>query len=323
MGMLVDGHWRNDDSKLVDEAGKLQRPESAFRNWVTRDGATGPTGEGGFKAEPGRYHLYIARACPWAHRAALMREFKGLQQMIGLSVTHWLMGDDGWTFAPGPGVIRDPLHDVDTLWQLYVRADPGYTGRVTVPVLWDMQRGTIVSNESADIMRMFNSAFDGVGARPGDYAPQDRLGEIDALNARIYDGLNNGVYKAGFATSQEAYEDAAAGVFDTLDWLEAHLATRTWLCGDTQTEADWRLFTTLLRFDAVYHGHFKCNLRRLVDYPVLSAYAQRLSDEPGVATTVDFDHIRRHYYRSHRQINPTGIVPIGPKPPFGAPPRCD
>ena len=319
MGMLVDGIWHSDDSSLVDDSGKLQRPQSVFRNWITPDGAAGPTGESGFAAEPGRYHLYIARACPWAHRATLLRELKGLQQMIGLSVTHWLMADDGWTFAPGPGVTGDPLHGADTLWQLYVRADPHYTGRVTVPVLWDTRRETIVSNESADIIRMFNSAFDGVGALPGDFAPDALLGEIDALNARIYDGLNNGVYKAGFATSQSAYEEAAAGVFDTLDWLEAHLSTRSWLCGDTQTEADWRLFTTLLRFDAVYHGHFKCNLRRLVDYPVLTAYAKRLYAEPAVAPTVDFDHIRKHYYQSHRQINPTGIVPIGPEPAFGAP----
>jgi len=319
MGMLIEGRWESDDDALVDDDGRLQRPDSAFRNWVTADGAPGPTGEGGFEAEPGRYHLYIARACPWAHRATIFRELKGLQTMIGLSVTHWLMADDGWTFATGPGVIPDPLHGVDTLWQLYVKADAGYTGRVTVPVLWDTRRETIVSNESADIIRMFNSAFDGVGATPGDYAPAALLGEIDALNARIYDGLNNGVYKAGFATDQRAYEDAARGVFETLDWLESHLADRRWLCGDVQTEADWRLFTTLLRFDAVYHGHFKCNLRQLKDYPVLSAYTQRLYAEPAVAPTVNFDHIRRHYYQSHRQINPTGIVPVGPELAFPAP----
>ncbi|TDK33264.1 glutathione S-transferase family protein [Luteimonas terrae] len=316
MGMLIEGRWESDDDSLVDDDGRLQRPQSVFRNWVTADGAPGPTGAGGFEAEPGRYHLYIARACPWAHRATIFRELKGLQAMIGLSVTHWLMADDGWTFATGPGVIADPLHGVDTLWQLYAKADSSYTGRVTVPVLWDTRRETIVSNESADIIRMFNSAFDGVGATPGDYAPAALLGEIDALNTRIYDGLNNGVYKAGFATDQQAYEDAARGVFETLDWLESHLADRRWLCGDVQTEADWRLFTTLLRFDAVYHGHFKCNLRRLSDYPVLSAYTQRLYAEPAVAPTVNFDHIRRHYYQSHRQINPSGIVPIGPELAF-------
>ncbi|RPD88502.1 glutathione S-transferase family protein [Luteimonas sp. 100069] len=323
MGMLVDGIWHDDDSRLVDETGRLRRPQSAFRNWITPDGSAGPTGEDGFRAEPGRYHLYIARACPWAHRATLLRELKGLQQIVGLSVTHWLMADKGWTFEPGPGVIPDPHYGVQTLWQLYVRADPTYTGRVTVPVLWDRQRETIVSNESADIIRMFNSAFDEVGALPGDYTPRALLGEIDVLNDRIYDGLNNGVYKAGFATRQSAYEAAAVAVFDTLDWLEAHLSTRTWLCGDTLTEADWRLFTTLLRFDAVYHGHFKCNMRRLVDYPELSDYAARLYADPAVAPTVDFDHIRRHYYQSHRQINPTGIVPIGPQPPFGVVDRTD
>lgn len=312
MGMLVDGRWTNDDKALTDDKGRLQRPDSAFRHWVTADGSPGPTGDGGFKAEPGRYHLYIARACPWAHRAAIFRELKGLQEMIGLSVTHWLMADDGWTFQPGPGVVPDPLFGVDTLWQLYVRSDPTYTGRVTVPVLWDKAQGRIVSNESADILRMFNSAFDHVGAREGDYSPAGLREEIDAVNARVYDGLNNGVYKAGFAKSQAAYDEAVAKVFETLDWLEGRLSTTQWLCGDRLTEADWRLFTTLLRFDAVYHGHFKCNLRRLVDYPALWAYTRRLYAHPAVAPTVDFDHIKRHYYQSHRHINPTGIVPQGP-----------
>ncbi len=312
MGMLVDGKWRSDDAGLVDDDGRLKRPDSAFRNWVTTDGSPGPTGEGGFRAEPGRYHLYVARACPWAHRATIFRELKGLQDMIGLSVTHWLMADDGWTFEDATGVIPDPLHDTRTLWQLYVRSDPHYTGRVTVPVLWDKQDERIVSNESADIIRMFNSAFDGVGAHPGDYCPAALRAEIDAINQRIYDGLNNGVYKAGFAKSQSAYDDAVTTVFETLDWLEDRLSNQPWLCGDTLTEADWRLFTTLLRFDPVYHGHFKCNLRRLVDYPALWNYTRRLFAHPDVAPTVDFDHIKRHYYQSHRQINPTGIVPKGP-----------
>lgn len=312
MGMLIDGHWTPDSDKLVDGDGKLQRPESVFRNWVTADGSAGPTGDAGFKAEAGRYHLYIARACPWAHRAAIFRELKGLQAMIGLSATHWLMGDNGWTFAPAPGVIADPIHHVETVWQLYTRAKPEYTGRVTVPVLWDLHTDTIVSNESADIIRMFNSAFDEVGAAPGDYYPIALRADIDALNARIYDGLNNGVYKAGFAKSQAAYDDAVSGVFETLDWLETRLTEQQFLCGDTLTEADWRLFTTLLRFDAVYHGHFKCNLRRIVDYPALWDYTKRLYAHPAVAPTVDFDHIKRHYYQSHRHINPTGIVPQGP-----------
>lgn len=312
MGMLVDGVWRDDDEALVDDDGRLQRPSSVFRNWVTADGAPGPTGDGGFRAEPGRYHLYIARACPWAHRAAIFRELKGLQDMIGLSVTHWLMAEDGWTFADGPGVIPDTIEGASTVWQLYVKSDPGYTGRVTVPVLWDTQSSRVVSNESADIIRMFNTAFDAVGATPGDFYPEALRGEIDAVNDRIYDGLNNGVYKAGFAKRQAAYDEAVAGVFDTLDWLESRLAGQRYLVGDTLTEADWRLFTTLLRFDAVYHGHFKCNRRRIVDYPALWAYTRRLYAHPAVAPTVDMDHIKRHYYQSHRHINPTGIVPDGP-----------
>ena len=227
MGMLIEGRWESDDDKLVGDDGALKRPDSVFRNWITPDGAPGPTGEGGFAAEPGRYHLYVARACPWAHRATLYRELKGLQTMIGLSVTHWLMADDGWTFATGPGVVPDPLHGAETVWQLYVRADPHYTGRATVPVLWDTRRETIVSNESADIIRMFNSAFDGVGATPGDYAPAALLGEIDALNDRIYDGLNNGVYKAGFATGQSAYDAAVRGVFESTPAPRSRMRTRT------------------------------------------------------------------------------------------------
>ncbi|TWG93132.1 putative glutathione S-transferase [Luteimonas sp. J16] len=312
MGMLVDGRWTPQGKGLTDARGRLRRPDSAFRHWITPDGSPGPTGEGGFRAEPGRYHLYVSRACPWAHRTTIFRELKGLQEIVGLSVTHWLMAEDGWTFRPGPGVVPDPLFGVETLWQLYVKSDPAYTGRVSVPVLWDKARGCIVSNESADILRMFNSAFDGVGAREGDYSPPELRGEIDAVNRRVYDGLNNGVYKAGFATSQEAYDEAVAVVFETLDWLEQRLSGQQWLVGGRLTEADWRLFTTLLRFDAVYHGHFKCNVRRLVDYPALWAYTRRLYAHPAVAPTVDFDHIRRHYYQSHRHINPTGIVPAGP-----------
>ncbi len=312
MGMMVDGRWRPEVDTLVDEDGRLQRPDSAFRNWITADGRPGPTGKGGFAAEPGRYHLYLSRACPWAHRTAIFRELKGLQAMIGVSVTHWLMADDGWTFNEAPGVIADPVLGARTVWQLYAAARPDYSGRVSVPVLWDKVSAKIVSNESADIIRMFNSAFDGVGALPGDWYPPHLREEIDALNARIYDGLNNGVYKAGFASSQQAYDDAVAGVFDTLDWLENLLDGRDWLCGEHQTEADWRLLTTLLRFDAVYHGHFKCNLRRLVDYPRLWAYTRRLYQHPAVAPTLDFHHIKHHYYASHRNINPTGIVPAGP-----------
>ena len=316
MGMMVEGKWRSDVDRLVDASGALQRPSSVFRKGVTADGAAGPTGEGGFKAEPGRYHLYVARACPWAHRTTIFRELKGLQAHIGLSVTHWLMAEDGWTFDPAPGVIGDPLHNADAVWRLYARSEPEYTGRVTIPVLWDKQTSRIVSNESADIIRMFNSAFDAVGAAEGDYAPAALLGEIDAINERVYAGLNNGVYRAGFARSQAAYDTAVADVFETLDWLEGLLSRQTFLCGDRLTEADWRLFTTLLRFDAVYHGHFKCNVRRLVDYPVLWSYTRELYARPGIAPTVDFDHIKRHYYQSHRHINPTGVVPAGPEIDF-------
>ena len=240
--------------------------------------------------------------------------------MVGLSVTHWLMGEHGWTFAPADGVIPDSVNGVEFLYQLYARADPSYSGRVTVPVLWDNQRHTIVNNESADIIRMFNSAFDGLGARPGDYYPAPLRADIDLMNARIYDTVNNGVYKAGFAGTQAAYAAAVVPVFETLDWLEDRLASRRFLVGDGPTEADWRLFTTLVRFDAVYHGHFKCNLRRLIDYPNVWAYTRELYQWPGIAATVDLTHIKRHYYMSHRHINPTGIVPVGPSIDFDLPP---
>jgi glutathionyl-hydroquinone reductase len=319
MGLLVEGNWTTTGYDTGKSGGRFEREPTRFRHWITADGEPGPTGEGGFKAETGRYHLYIARACPWAHRTAIFRTIKGLQDMIGLSVTHWLMGDEGWTFEAGDGVIPDPVNGVQRVYDLYKLADPAVSGRASVPVLWDKQRRTIVSNESADIIRMFNAAFDGVGARRGDYCPEDLRGEIDRYNARIYDTLNNGVYKAGFAGSQEAYEEAVIPLFDTLDWLEMHLADRRYLCGDRLTEADWRLFTTLLRFDPVYHGHFKCNLRRLLDYPVLWAYTRALYQEPGIRETVDFGHIKKHYYLSHPWLDPTGIVPAGPDIDFEAP----
>ena len=312
MGLLVDGVWRDKWYDTESQKGRFVRADSRFRNWVTADGSPGPSGEGGFKAEPGRYHLYVSYACPWAHRTLIFRALKGLESMISLSVVHWHMGESGWTFADGPGVIPDPIHNARTLADVYVAADPKYSGRVTVPVLWDKQRGTIVNNESAEILRMFNSAFDGLGAKPGDYYPEDLRAEIDALNTRIYATVNNGVYKAGFATTQTAYEEAVAPLFETLDWLEARLSARRYLCGDRLTEADWRLFTTLLRFDPVYVGHFKCNIRRIADYPRLSAYFVNLLSVPGVRETVYLDHIKNHYYGSHKTINPTGIVPVGP-----------
>jgi putative glutathione S-transferase len=319
MGLLVNGAWRDQWYDTAATGGRFQRKESAFRNWVTPDGMPGPGGRGGFAAAPGRYHLYVSLACPWAHRALIMRALKGLEDAIGVSVVHWLMLDRGWTFAEGPGVVPDPIGGADYLHQVYTAADPSYTGRVTVPVLWDRETGTIVSNESSEIIRMLNSAFDGVGAAPGDYHPAPLRPEIEAVNARVYDSVNNGVYKAGFATTQAAHEEAVLALFDALDWLEARLSRQRYLVGGVLTEADIRLFTTLIRFDAVYVGHFKCNIRRVADYPHLSAYTRDLFQVPGIAATVNMEHIRRHYYESHRTINPTGIVPAGPVLDFHAP----
>ncbi len=310
MGLLVDGRWQ--DRWYETRDGRFERQDSLFRNWVTADGAAGPTGESGFKAEPGRYHLFVSLACPWAHRTLILRSLKGLQPTVGLSVTHWLMGEQGWSFEQSAGVIPDPILGAEHLHQLYVAAASHYTGRVTVPVLWDRERRTIVSNESADIVRMFNGAFDEIGAAPGDYSPAVLRPEIDAINARVYATVNNGVYRAGFATTQAAYEEAVTALFDTLDWLEQRLSTQRYLLGNALTEADIRLFTTLLRFDPVYYGHFKCNLRRIVDYPALWGFTRDLYQHSGVAETVDLDHIKRHYYGSHPTINPNRIVPMGP-----------
>lgn len=319
MGLLVDGKWKDQWYDTDSTGGKFKRSESQFRNWVTADGSAGPTGQAGFKAEPGRYHLYVSLACPWAHRTLIFRRLKELEKMIDVSVVNWFMGEHGWTFEKGPGVVPDAIHGVDKLYELYLKADPDYSGRVTVPVLWDKQQGTIVSNESADIIRMFNRAFDGVGAKAGDYYPEALRAEIDAVNQRVYDDVNNGVYKAGFATKQKAYEEAVKPLFDTLDWLDERLGKHRYLCGDQITEADWRLFTTLVRFDPVYVGHFKCNLRRIADYPNLSGYLRELYQVPGVRETVDFSHIKGHYYQSHDMINPTRIVPAGPVMDLEAP----
>jgi glutathionyl-hydroquinone reductase len=308
MGMLIDGAWHAGAPLVTTSGGAFVRRESPFRHWITPDGTPGPTGEGGFQAEPGRYHLYVSLACPWAHRTLIFRALNGLQDAIGVSVVNWLMLDHGWTFVEGEGVVPDPIHHARFLHEVYTAADPRFTGKVTVPVLWDKARGTIVNNESSEIIRMLDSAFGGVGQ----HYPAALRPEIDALNARIYETLNNGVYKAGFATTQGAYEDAVNPLFDTLDWLEARLSTRRYLCGDTITEADWRLFPTLIRFDAVYVGHFKCDRRRVADYPALSGYLRELYQWPGVRETVNFSHIRRHYYESHRSLNPHGIVPVGP-----------
>lgn len=319
MGLLIDGVWRDAwyDTRATD--GRFVRPRTTFRSWVTPDGGAGPTGGAGFAAEPGRYHLYVSLACPWAHRTLIMRALKGLESLVPVSVVHWRMGDHGWTFADGPGVIADPVHGADFLYQVYLAADPAYTGRVTTPALWDRKTGTIVNNESSEILRMFATAFDAVGARPGDYYPADLRDEIDGLNARIYDAVNDGVYKCGFATTQQAYDDAVGPLFEALDWIDGLLARRRYLCGARVTEADIRLLVTLLRFDLVYHGHFKCNLRRIADYPHLSGYTRDLYQLPGVAATFDAMHAKRHYYESHRTLNPSGIVPAGPVLDFDLP----
>jgi glutathionyl-hydroquinone reductase len=319
VGRLVDGRWQAGEVAPTNATGQFVRTDAKVRNWITPDGSAGPTGRGGFTAASGRYHLYVSLACPWASRALIMRAWKGLSPHIGLSVTHWLMGEQGWTFLPADGVEPDPLHHVTYLHELYTRDDPHYTGKVTVPVLWDKQTDRMVNNESADIIRMFNDAFDGVGAADGDYYPTPLRSEIDTINARVYETLNDGVYRAGFAKTQEAYEAAVVPLFETLDWLERRLAHSRFLVGEQPTEADVRLFTTLVRFDGVYHGHFKCNLRRVIDYPNLWAYARDLYQWPNVAETVDFTHIKYHYYVSHTGLNPRQIVPIGPLLDWNAP----
>ncbi len=319
MGLLIDGQWHDQWYDTDSNDGRFVRSEAQFRNWVTADGSPGPTGEGGFAAEAGRYHLYVSLACPWAHRTLIFRQLKQLESMISVSVVNPLMLERGWTFEDDEGVVPDPLHKARYLYQVYTAADANYSGRVTVPLLWDKKQNRPVNNESSEIIRMLNSAFDGIGAAPGDYYPQALQSEIDRINARIYDTVNNGVYKAGFATTQAAYEEAVHALFATLDDLDALLAKRRYLLGEQLTEADWRLFTTLIRFDAVYYGHFKCNLRRIKDYQHLSAYTRELYQWPGVAKTVNVKHIKDHYYRSHGTINPTGVVPAGPLLDFDRP----
>lgn len=315
--MLVDGRWVNEAQRIqtTDAQGRFMRQASTFRNWVTRDGAPGPTGAGGFRAEPHRYHLYVALNCPWACRTLIYRKLKKLEDVISLSIAIPTFTEQGYSFGDYPGSIPDPLYNIRYIHELYTRADPHYTGRATVPVLWDKMRQTIVNNESSEIIRMLNHAFDAFGDASVDFYPQELRAEIDALNERIYEGLNNGVYRAGFATSQAAYEEAVRDVFACLDELEQRLVGRSYLLGERITETDWRAFVTLIRFDMVYHGLFKCNVRRLLDYPRLSAYLKRLYDIPGVADTVDFHHIKRTYYSIPR-VNQSGIVPIGPEKIF-------
>jgi putative glutathione S-transferase len=317
MGQLVDGVWQEDGSRTKD--GRFVRPSSNFRNFVTADGGAGPTGTGGFPAEAGRYHLYISLACPWAHRTLIFRTLKKLDSVISVSNAAPLYSKTGWEFSPERGGTGDEVNGKATLAEIYLLADPHYTGRVSVPVLWDKKRKTIVNNESSEIIRMLNTAFDAFTNVRTDYYPVELRDEIDRINDIVYPTVNNGVYRAGFATSQDAYEEAARGVFATFDQIETLLAGRRYLVGQQITEADWRLFTTLIRFDSVYHGHFKCNLRRVADYPNLWNYLRDLYQQPGIAETVSLDQIKRHYYGSQRQVNPTGIVPIGPLIDFMAP----
>lgn len=312
MGLLVDGKWVDQWYDTKSSGGKFVRSAAQFRNWITADGSAGESGKAGFKAESGRYHLYVSMACPWAHRTLIFRTLKGLTEHIDVSAVHPDMLDQGWSFEKDGVAQGDPLYGSQFTHNLYTRADPTYSGRVTVPILWDKEQETIVSNESSEIIRMFNSAFDGITGNTDDYWPAEMRDAIEEVNARIYDTLNNGVYKSGFATTQAAYEAAVHPLFDTLDWLEARLADNRCLMGDRLTEADWRLFTTLIRFDPVYHLHFKCNRKRLIDYPNLWAYTRELYQMPGVAETVDMDHIVRHYHYSHESINPHRIVPINP-----------
>ena len=319
MGLLQEGKWVDQWYDTKSTNGRFVRKAPQFRNWVTTDGRAGPSGKGGFKAEIGRYHLYVSLACPWAHRTLIFRALKGLEKMISVSVVHWYMAENGWTFDVGDGVAPDTVNGAQFLYQVYTQAKPDYSGRVTVPVLWDKHTKTIVSNESPEIIRMFNTAFDEVGSVQGDYYPKHLRSEIDTLNERVYTTLNNGVYRCGFATTQAAYEEAITPLFDTLDWLEDILSRKRYLTGAQITEADWRLFTTLIRFDPVYVGHFKCNIRRIADYPNLSNYLRDLYQQPGIARTVNMEHIKRHYYESHTSINPSRIVPTGPDTDFTTP----
>ena len=306
MGLLVDGRWVDQWYDTKSTGGRFKRKASAFRDWIRADGSTA------FAPESGRYHLYVSYACPWAHRTLIYRRLKGLEDHISVSVVNPIMLEHGWTFESGDGVVPDPIHSAEFLHQVYTAAKADYSGRVTVPVLWDRQHATIVSNESAEIIRMFDQEFGGLTGRPAAYRPADLVDEIDALNDRIYTGFNNGVYKAGFATSQAVYMEEVTRLFEVLDEMEERLATRRYLTGLRVTEADWRFLPTLLRFDPVYVGHFKCNLRRIVDYPNIQNYLLDLVQQYALIDTFNLDHVKRHYYVSHTSINPTQVVPEGP-----------
>jgi len=312
MGLIQNGQWVDQWYDTKSSGGEYRRQDSRFRSWLTSDGQAGPCGESGFKAEKGRYHLYVSLACPWAHRTLIFRQLKNLQEYIDVTVVDAIMLENGWQFSSK----QEPLYDFNFAYQLYLKADSQYEGRVTVPILWDKKTETIVSNESSEIIRMFNSAFNHLTGNEDDYYPAELHAKIDAVNDRVYDSINNGVYRAGFATTQEAYEKAFHQLFDALDWVEELLTAQRYLTGERITEADWRLFTTLIRFDAVYFGHFKTNKRLLSSYPAISGFVRELYQVPGVAGTVDFEHIKTHYYASHLTINPTGVIPLGPEQDF-------
>jgi putative glutathione S-transferase len=316
MGFLINGEWHDKwrDSEAKD--GSFVRPDAKIRNWITATGEPGPSGDRGFKAEANRYHLYIANSCPWAHRAVIFRHLKGLEDIVGVSVVNAISGANGWTFEAGQGVIPDPEFGAAFLYEIYQRSDSTYTGQVTVPTLWDKAQKKLVSNESGEIIRMFNSAFDDIGAAEGDYYPKELRAEIDAVNERVYGAINNGVYRVGFAISQQAYEEAYGNLFAALDQLEERLTRQTFLVGEQLTEADWRLFTTLVRFDYVYYGAFRCNKRRIVDYPHLWRFVRQLYAMPGIADTTDVWSIKAHYYASGKLLKQTQIVPLGPEIDF-------
>jgi len=318
-GVFVDGVWHTEWYDAAKTGGRFVPAEPVFRNWVTADGSAGPSAEAGFAAERGRYHLYVSLACPYAHRTVIFRKLKELESVISMSILDPVMGEQGWEFGNSPGTIADTVNGKQRMGEIYLLADPRYTGRVSVPVLWDKERRTIVNNESPEIIRMLNSAFAAFTNDRADYYPAELRGDIDRINARVYSDVNIGVYRAGFATTQSAYEEGCRTVFAALDWLEELLSRQRYLVGPRLTEADWRLFTTLVRFDAVYNSHFKCNLRRIADYPNLSNYVRDLYQVPGIADTVNMDHIKRHYFTSMTAINPTRIVPLGPVLDFSAP----
>lgn len=317
MGQMIDGQWHSGEATEASKGGDFKRQDSGFRNWITPDGEPGPDDQNAVPAQPERYHLYVSYACPWAHRTLIVRALKTLEPLVPVSVVHPLMRENGWTFKAEDGSTGDLVNGLDYLWQLYAKGRSDYTGKVTVPVLWDRAEQRIVNNESSEIMRIFNRAFNGLGAASLDLYPSALATQIDDVNDEVYEAVNNGVYRAGFATTQQAYEDAVMPLFKQLDALDARLSTSDWLVGDRMTEADIRLFTTLIRFDAVYHTHFKCNVRRLVDYDGLSRFLERMMAIPEIANTVHFDQIKQHYFTSHLDLNPSAIIPAGPIPHWG------